>query len=110
MEIAWFKSALYLSRRCLSVLNLVSSPSSFQYKLLASRLPRLILYIQRVPGGKVNILGGHGIGHSKKKVYVNMCPIPDGFRYLALSILNLARNIFLPSHGNAPLTEACESV
>ena len=23
--------------------------------------------IQRVPGGKVNILGGHGIGHSKQK-------------------------------------------
>jgi hypothetical protein len=38
----------------------------------------------------VNILGGHGIGHSKKEVYMNVCPIPNGFRYLA-------RNIFLPS-------------
>jgi len=24
-------------------------------------------YIQRVPGGKVNIVGGHSIGHSKQK-------------------------------------------
>jgi hypothetical protein len=28
---------------------------------------------------------------------MNMCPIPDGFRYLGSSILNLARNSFLPS-------------
>jgi hypothetical protein len=26
-----------------------------------------------------------------------MCPIPNGFQYLARSILNLAHNIFLPS-------------
>ena len=25
------------------------------------------LYIQDVPGGKVNFLGGHSIGHSKQK-------------------------------------------
>jgi hypothetical protein len=56
-----------------------------------------------VPGGKINILGGHSIGHSKKKIYVNICPIPNGIRYLA-------RNIFLPSRRNAPLSEACESV
>ena len=24
-------------------------------------------YIQGIPGGKVNILGGHSIGHSKQK-------------------------------------------
>jgi hypothetical protein len=48
-------------------------------------------HIQGVPGGKVNILGGHSIGHYKKKVYMNMCLIPNGFRYLA-------RNIFLFSH------------
>jgi hypothetical protein len=24
-------------------------------------------YIENVPGGKVNILGGHSIGHSKQK-------------------------------------------
>jgi hypothetical protein len=37
-------------------------------------------HIQGVPGGKVNILGGHSIGHSKQKRYMNMCPIPNGFR------------------------------
>jgi hypothetical protein len=41
---------------------------------------------------------------------MNMCPIPNGFRDMARSILNLARNIFLPSHRNAPISEACESV
>jgi hypothetical protein len=39
----------------------------------------------------------------RKKVYMNMCPIPNGFRYLA-------HNIFLPSRRNTPLSEACESV
>jgi hypothetical protein len=28
--------------------------------------------IQSVPGGKVNILGGHSIGHSKQKVYTSI--------------------------------------
>jgi hypothetical protein len=41
---------------------------------------------------------------------MNMCPIPSGFRYLARSILNLARNIFLPSRRIAPLSEEYESV
>jgi len=27
----------------------------------------IYIYIQGVPGGKVNILGGHSIGHSKQK-------------------------------------------
>jgi hypothetical protein len=32
-----------------------------------------VQYIHGVPGGKVNILGGHSIGHSKQKsVYVHM--------------------------------------
>jgi hypothetical protein len=70
----------------------------------------MYVYIQDIPGGKVNILGGHSIGHSKKNVYMNICPIPDGFRYLARSILNLERNVFLPSRRNAPLSEARESV
>jgi hypothetical protein len=40
---------------------------------------------QGVPGGKVNILGGHSIGHSKqKKIYMNICPIPMGFRDRAI--------------------------
>jgi hypothetical protein len=34
------------------------------------------MYTQDVRGGKVNVLGGHSIGHSKQKVYKLMCPIP----------------------------------
>jgi hypothetical protein len=41
-------------------------------------------YIQYVLGGKVNILGDHSIGHSKKKVFMNMCPIPNDFRDRAI--------------------------
>jgi hypothetical protein len=36
----------------------------------------------------------------RKKVYMNTSHIPNGFRYLARSILNLARNTFLPSRPN----------
>jgi hypothetical protein len=39
----------------------------------------LIYTIQNVPGGKVNILGGHSIGHSKQILYSFMCSIPNGF-------------------------------
>jgi hypothetical protein len=42
----------------------------------------LYILIQSVPGGNVNILGGHSIGHSKQKsVYIcmYMCSIPNGF-------------------------------
>jgi hypothetical protein len=42
--------------------------------------------IQNVPGGKVNSLGGHSISHSNKKVYMCMCPIPNGFRDRAISL------------------------
>jgi hypothetical protein len=43
--------------------------------------------IWSVPGGKVNILGGHSIRHSKpKKVYMYMCPIPNGFQDRAISL------------------------
>jgi hypothetical protein len=38
------------------------------------------IYIQGVPGGEVNILGGHSIGYSKQ------CPIPNGFRDTAISL------------------------
>jgi hypothetical protein len=41
---------------------------------------------QNVRGGKVNILGGHSIGHSKQKMNVYMCPIPNGFRIRAISL------------------------
>jgi hypothetical protein len=44
---------------------------------------------------------------------MNMCPIPNGFRYLARNILNLARNIFLPSlsmsNHNSHLTPHADS-
>jgi hypothetical protein len=37
--------------------------------------------IQSIHGGKVNILGGHSVGHSKQRsVYMYMCPIPNTFR------------------------------
>jgi hypothetical protein len=42
--------------------------------------------IQGVPEGKVNILGGHSIGHSKQKVYMYMCPILNSFRDRAISL------------------------
>jgi hypothetical protein len=42
--------------------------------------------IRDVPGGKVNTLGGHNIGHSKQKVYMYMNPIPNGFRDRAISL------------------------
>jgi hypothetical protein len=41
--------------------------------------------IQIVPGGKVNILGGHRIGHSKQKLYTQMCAIPNILRNRAIS-------------------------
>jgi hypothetical protein len=34
----------------------------------------------------VNILGGHSIGHSKKKLYMHMCPIPNGFRDIIIPL------------------------
>jgi hypothetical protein len=44
--------------------------------------------IQSVQGGKVNILGGHSIAHSKRKekVYMYKCPIPNGFGDRAISL------------------------
>jgi hypothetical protein len=42
--------------------------------------------IQNVPGGKVSILGGHNIGYSKQKLFIYMCPIPNGFRDTAISL------------------------
>jgi hypothetical protein len=35
--------------------------------------------IQSAPGGKVNIVGGHTISHSKQKKCIYTCPIPDSF-------------------------------
>jgi hypothetical protein len=41
------------------------------------------LFTQGDPGGKVSILGGHSIGHSKQN---EMYPIPNGFRDRAISL------------------------
>jgi hypothetical protein len=42
------------------------------------------IHIQGVPGGKVNILGGHSIVILSKKLYKNVCPILNGFRDKAI--------------------------
>jgi hypothetical protein len=36
--------------------------------------------IQSVSRGKINTMGGHSIGHSRQKVYMYICSIPNGFR------------------------------
>jgi hypothetical protein len=46
----------------------------------------LYIRVQGVLGGKVNIPEGHSIGHSKQKVYMYMCPVPNGFRDTAISL------------------------
>jgi oligoribonuclease (3'-5' exoribonuclease) len=47
----------------------------------------LLREIQRISqGGKVSILGGHSIDHSKQKMYMYMCPIPNGFQYRTISL------------------------
>jgi hypothetical protein len=38
-----------------------------------------IWFIQADIEGKVNVLGGYSIGHSKQKVYLYNCPILNGF-------------------------------
>jgi hypothetical protein len=45
------------------------------------------MIIQNVKGGKVNILGGRSIGHSKQKVYMYMSPIPKSFRDRAMDVI-----------------------
>jgi hypothetical protein len=60
------------------------------------------LNIQVVPGGKVNILGGHSIGHFKQKqLYIYMCPIPNGFWDRAISLYSSYR----PHKGTSRCTQ-----
>jgi hypothetical protein len=69
--------------------------------------------IQDISGRKVNILGGHSIGHYKQKVCMYLCPIPNDFRVRDISLyssLNLAPNSVLSSRRNAPLSEECASL
>jgi hypothetical protein len=47
----------------------------------------IYIYIQSVLGGKVSILGGHIIGHSKQIcIHTCICLIPNGFRDRAISL------------------------
>jgi hypothetical protein len=46
----------------------------------------MYLRIHNVPVGKISILGGHSIGHSKQKNSIYKCPIPNGFRDAAISL------------------------
>jgi hypothetical protein len=49
------------------------------------------VHIQDAPEGKFNIPRGHSIGHRKqKKVYMYVCPIPNGFRGRAISLYRRA--------------------
>jgi hypothetical protein len=60
-------------------------PYLFQYQYSLIIVP--FEFIQGIPGEKVSILGRHSIGHSKQtKLYVYMCPIPNGFRDRAISL------------------------
>jgi hypothetical protein len=62
-----------------------------------------------VPGGKVNILGSHGICHSKQKLCTNTCPIAKGLRDRAISLyssLDLAPNTVCPSFSHVNRREA----
>jgi hypothetical protein len=48
-----------------------------------------------------------------KKLYMYMCPVPNGFRDRAISLyssLDLAANIVLHFRRTAPLSETCESL
>jgi hypothetical protein len=42
-------------------------------------IPTIVTYL-KISGGKVNILGGHSISHSKQKMCMYTCPIPNGSR------------------------------
>jgi len=65
----------------------------------------LYILIQSVPGGNVNILGGHGTGHSKQKsVYVHLS-YSERFPDIAISMnrsLDLAPNTVLHSRHTSP--------
>jgi hypothetical protein len=37
-----------------------------------------------------NVPGGHSIGHAKQKLYVYMCPVPNGFRDRTVSLYRRA--------------------
>jgi hypothetical protein len=80
----FISSAKQIHQQCLHYVASVSiqvlSTSSFTDEYAIRR------YIQSVPGGKVNILGGHNIGHPSRKVHMYIYPIPKGFWDRAISL------------------------
>jgi hypothetical protein len=61
-------------------------------------------------GGKLNILGGHRIGNSKKKCLYEHVSYSERFPLFGAQYFELGAKYFLPSQRNATLSEACESV
>jgi hypothetical protein len=61
---------------CLVVIAVWNRPNSWQASFMD---------IQGVSEGKVSILRGHSIGHSKQKMCMYMCSILKGFRDISLS-------------------------
>jgi hypothetical protein len=56
-------------------------PHMYYHGIVISTWARLAntFHIQAVPGGKVNILGGHSIGHSKQKRVNVQVPFSEWF-------------------------------
>ena len=71
---------MYVSLR----INLEVSNCNANEKNLTGFLLKYIVPIQGVPGGKVNILGGHSTGHSKQKYLYEHVSYPNGFQDIAI--------------------------
>jgi hypothetical protein len=65
---------------------------------------------QGVPGGKLNILGGHSIGHFKKKSLYEHVSYSERFPIFGWQYFKFGEHIFLPSYCNAPIPDAYELV
>jgi hypothetical protein len=101
----------YFWLSALSVLYQAKAADSAQNILLRS-ITRSGIYTG-VSGAKFNILGGHDIGHSKQKVYMYMCPIPNGFRDRAISLYTskiVYKKEILPTVSNAGICCSSEKV
>jgi hypothetical protein len=105
-----------MSRRLLSTSYLVHFSPNLTFNSILSELlimssNKLWIYVQDVPGGKVNILGCHSVCHSKQYIYIYiyiyiyMCPIANGFERVLLhcTIVRIWRPILF-------FSPACESV
>jgi hypothetical protein len=65
--------------------------------------------IQNDSRGKVSILGGQSIGHSKQKMYMYMCPIPNGVRDRAISLCNALYTLYIQATRHV-LTRAAKCI